>query len=202
MAYRTIKKCANSACEVNFICNSNKQAYCKPCIAERRKGMRSDWNHKYNMKITDKKNEESRAYNKTEKGRAAQKLRDAVRQGKIKRQPCEICQEPEAQGHHFDYSKPLEVRWLCPKHHREEHLFEPWQNELRRAGYTGSFELSQLIEACGDNDAFLLYRREAEGVWTASGSNGESNQTDQDGPTPTEAVARLWLALNNSTSKT
>lgn len=150
------------------------------------------------MKNAETKNAESRAYNKSEKGRAAQQLRDAVRQGKIKRQPCEICQEPEAQGHHFDYSKPLEVRWLCPKHHREEHLFEPWQNEMRRAGYKGGFELSQLIEACGEtfDTLYLSSTRLASGLlWVTFGRVGVRCE----GSTPTEAVANLWLALNAKT---
>jgi hypothetical protein len=32
-----------------------------------------------------------------------------------------VCGEPEAQAHHDDYAKPLDVRWLCNKHHREHH---------------------------------------------------------------------------------
>jgi ribosomal protein S27AE len=27
----------------------------------------------------------------------------------------------KAQAHHDDYKKPLDVRWLCPKHHGEHH---------------------------------------------------------------------------------
>ncbi len=56
--------------------------------------------------------------------------------------------------------------------------------------------LSELIEACGSNDAFVLFRREIDGVWTASGSEGKTNDSDKEGSTPEEAVARLWLALN------
>jgi len=44
---------------------------------------------------------------------------NAIRDGRLSRQPCEVCQAPEAQAHHADYSKPLEVRWLCFRHHRE-----------------------------------------------------------------------------------
>ena len=43
-----------------------------------------------------------------------------VRDKHIIRQPCEICGE-KAEAHHDDYNKPLEVRWLCFKHHREWH---------------------------------------------------------------------------------
>lgn len=46
---------------------------------------------------------------------------NASRDNKIERKPCEVCGE-KAQAHHDDYSKPLEVRWLCPKHHSEHHV--------------------------------------------------------------------------------
>jgi hypothetical protein len=35
--------------------------------------------------------------------------------------PCEVCGDPQTHAHHDDYSKPLDVRWFCPRHHREEH---------------------------------------------------------------------------------
>ena len=47
-------------------------------------------------------------------------FRNAVRSGKVVVKPCEKCGNI-AEGHHEDYSKPLEVRWLCLKHHREKH---------------------------------------------------------------------------------
>lgn len=189
MAYKTIKLCTR--CENKFICASNRQLYCSPCRPLVRQEKNKLWQHDYYMKNQEEKLEGYSAYNKTEKGRAAQQLRDAVRSGKIERQPCEICSEPKAQGHHFDYSKPLEVRWLCPKHHREEHLFLPWQNELRRAGYTGGFLLGQLIEAFGDDFTSLVQRNVGQ-CWGAIGGG----HYDKRGPTPEEAVAALWLALN------
>ena len=45
----------------------------------------------------------------------------ALLRGKIKRQPCEQCQSQKAEAHHEDYSKPLVIRWLCDKHHKERH---------------------------------------------------------------------------------
>lgn len=45
----------------------------------------------------------------------------AILNGEIERQPCEKCGVPDAEGHHDDYSKPLDVRWLCDEHHREFH---------------------------------------------------------------------------------
>lgn len=38
------------------------------------------------------------------------------RRGKLIPKGCEICGR-KAQKHHEDYSKPLEVRWLCRDHH-------------------------------------------------------------------------------------
>lgn len=36
--------------------------------------------------------------------------------------PCEVCGDVNSQGHHEDYSRPLEVMWLCQKHHSARHM--------------------------------------------------------------------------------
>ncbi|MFH1997227.1 MAG: hypothetical protein ABII94_00855 [Patescibacteria group bacterium] len=48
---------------------------------------------------------------------ARAKLRKCVKNGKIKKMACEICNYSLSEGHHFDYSRPLDVVWLCKKHH-------------------------------------------------------------------------------------
>jgi len=46
----------------------------------------------------------------------------AIRQGKLVRGPCSVCGVTEGvDGHHTDYTKPLDVVWLCKPHHREAH---------------------------------------------------------------------------------
>lgn len=45
----------------------------------------------------------------------------AISSGRLVRQPCEVCGALEVEAHHDDYSKPLDVRWLCPEHHRAHH---------------------------------------------------------------------------------
>ena len=48
----------------------------------------------------------------------------AIATGRLIRQPCEKCGNPKTQAHHDDYSKPLDVRWLCVEHHVEFHRAE------------------------------------------------------------------------------
>lgn len=58
------------------------------------------------------------------KSNAEQKLRRAVYRGLVKKaDACQECgaQSSNIQGHHTDYSKPLYVKWLCPKCHGEAH---------------------------------------------------------------------------------
>lgn len=45
----------------------------------------------------------------------------ALKKGELEKLPCEICGVERVDAHHNDYSKPLEVRWLCPVHHSAEH---------------------------------------------------------------------------------
>lgn len=56
-----------------------------------------------------------------EKVRARKALNHAVAAGRIVPQPCEKCGAEPAQGHHEDYSKPLEVEWLCAGCHSKLH---------------------------------------------------------------------------------
>jgi hypothetical protein len=55
-----------------------------------------------------------------EKAKAHGIVSYAIRKGHLVRQPC-WCGNLKSQAHHADYSKPLEVVWLCQKHHKELH---------------------------------------------------------------------------------
>lgn len=49
-------------------------------------------------------------------------LNNAVRAGVIIPLPCEVCGSTySVHGHHDDYSKQLNVRWLCAAHHKQWH---------------------------------------------------------------------------------
>lgn len=54
---------------------------------------------------------------------------NAIRDGKLIKKPCEGCGSNRSHAHHDDYSKPLEVRWLCAKHHAEHHKLEKLKND-------------------------------------------------------------------------
>ena len=63
-----------------------------------------------------------------EKVKARETLKKAIKKGDVIRKPCEfvledgsLCGEKDAHGHHHDYTKPLDVRFLCRKHHRKIH---------------------------------------------------------------------------------
>ncbi len=52
--------------------------------------------------------------------------RSYIKSGRLTKLPCEICKVVEnVEAHHDDYTKPLDIRWLCRKHHREHHKNNP-----------------------------------------------------------------------------
>lgn len=65
-----------------------------------------EWRRRNPLEGAAKKRSQARAY-----------LHMNVKRGKVKKQPCEVCGKTKVEAHHPDYSKPLEVRWLCQRHH-------------------------------------------------------------------------------------
>ena len=56
------------------------------------------------------------------KYKAQTKVGNALRDGKIKRMPCEVCGKTDrVHAHHDDYLRELDVRWLCVVHHKQWH---------------------------------------------------------------------------------
>lgn len=49
-------------------------------------------------------------------------MRAALSAGTITQKPCEICGKEKSEGHHEDYSKPLDLIWFCKRHHADRHL--------------------------------------------------------------------------------
>ena len=57
--------------------------------------------------------------------RAHYLVTNAVRDGRLDKEPCLFCGRDDVHAHHKDYSKPLEVIWLCPKCHHRLHAYFP-----------------------------------------------------------------------------
>ncbi len=55
-----------------------------------------------------------------ERRRANIAVNNALRDGVLIRLPCWVCGE-QAEAHHPDYSRPLDVVWLCQPHHKQAH---------------------------------------------------------------------------------
>lgn len=86
------------------------------------------WYRDYREKNRTKIRDYNRDYNRswrlahgTEKDTIRRKVCYAIEKGILKRGNCEVCGNIGAEGHHFDYSKPLQVIWLCPVHHKAVH---------------------------------------------------------------------------------
>ena len=99
---------------------------CSTCHdADRRPGQRTcrschaAWMRKNRPKYRDLGPEAKRKEN----ARARTKM--AVRRGHLTRQPCEVCGAADTEAHHDDYSRPLDVRWLCRPHHLAHHKEHP-----------------------------------------------------------------------------
>lgn len=57
-----------------------------------------------------------------EKREAHKAVMRAINAGILEKKPCEVCDDiVRIHAHHKDYSRPLEVKWLCAKHHRMSH---------------------------------------------------------------------------------
>lgn len=48
-------------------------------------------------------------------------VRKALQHGALRRGTCAVCGSFRVEAHHPDYSKPLDVIWLCRSHHVQLH---------------------------------------------------------------------------------
>lgn len=133
--------------------NAGLMGKCKQCTRDDTRLNRAankEYYRRYDqMRALDPKRVAAReAYMKSERGKAnAEKARkmhearapfkkaaatmvgNALRDGKLTKGPCVVCGSAETDGHHFDYSRPLDVIWLCRHHHAAYHKIE---NEVQK----------------------------------------------------------------------
>ena len=56
-----------------------------------------------------------------EKRSAHAQVSQALRAGVLRKTPCVVCGDVRVHGHHEDYTKPLDVIWLCSACHGRAH---------------------------------------------------------------------------------
>lgn len=103
--------------------SSYRKKYCSGCLLKSKRVSDKKYQKEKRKRLVGYKTKESRNYRKKypEKFRAQQFLNYYLRLGKVKKFPCKKCGSKTVHAHHSDYSKPLNVTWLCPVHHRELH---------------------------------------------------------------------------------
>lgn len=82
--------------------------------AENKQAKKDRWNKWYqkNKEVITKKRKRD-----VIKNRARRKFYYHISVGNIKKLPCSKCGNEKVEGHHPNYAKPLQVIWLCRKHH-------------------------------------------------------------------------------------
>lgn len=90
---------------------------CKPCVRSRVRRHRDE--NIDRIRAYDRK----RGYREYDavKAAARRKVNHELAAGRLVRKPCVRCGDVKAEAHHEDYSKPLDVVWMCKTHHAEAH---------------------------------------------------------------------------------
>ena len=69
--------------------------------------------------VNDRRNDQTY---KTKRA-ARRKVATEIEAGRLNRLPCEVCGNTKTDAHHEDYSKPLDIHWMCRgchiKHEKE-----------------------------------------------------------------------------------
>lgn len=102
--------------------------YCRKCNTERARR----YYHTPNGRVAVKKALQKQYKKSPEKTKARYLLNAAVKKGLVlKPEKCEGCDlTKKLQGHHDNYDKPLEVRWLCTGCHANRHKSCPVDKSL------------------------------------------------------------------------
>lgn len=115
-------------CKCGQAFRNGSKDYCNDCKCSQEKLWR-DKNPEKLKEIRKRADEKQKSKPDAWIKMAARRMtRTAIRKGVLIKDFCEKCSPLEVcytfdsvQAHHDDYSRPLEVRWLCTKHHAEHH---------------------------------------------------------------------------------
>lgn len=81
--------------------------------------------HQSDRKLASRKNAKEWNTKNPDGYRAHYIVHNAIRDGKLQKLPCVICGNAKAHAHHKDYSRPLDVVWMCPQCHQRMHSAFP-----------------------------------------------------------------------------
>lgn len=119
------KECAKKDVRQNRAAKLNQyRDYDKQRQDDRRRSQIRESSRRQYENDPDRFNERVRRWreNNPEKVQAHWRVADAKRAGRLTPKPCAVCGSAEnIHAHHEDYSKPLEVIWLCPLCHAQRH---------------------------------------------------------------------------------
>lgn len=128
-----VRPCASCGMEITVTEQMAKRSKyrCSPCNVrqamdwvERNRDKKRAANNAYSACRSSSRARQTSAYRAShpEKKAAHQAVQSALRNGSLTKKPCEVCgSEVRIHGHHDDYSKPLDVVWLCHSHHMARH---------------------------------------------------------------------------------
>ena len=146
---KDIVSCKKCGCSDISNFNAKSKSLCIDCVKEQRREYRKNNIEKFRAYDRKRANQEHRVSQRKEvaerrkkdpelrkksndhkykwkkdnsiKRKAHEITWSAIVSGKIIKKPCEVCGNMEAEAHHEDYLKPLEIMWLCKKHHVAHH---------------------------------------------------------------------------------
>jgi glutaredoxin len=101
-------------------------------------------------------------------------VRSAKERGDLIPEPCKECGSDNAHAHHHDYTKPLDVEWLCPACHRLEHGSKEMNdilNDQQLKEIFGCDQGKKLIELMQRQGVRYLVTREGKPFTTMAAVN-------------------------------
>ncbi len=150
------KNCKN--CEKDYKPTSSRSLYCSDdCYRNAKIKRMTKWRRDSREHIRKYRSKNQAAYlrkyrkENPDKERSRWMVAEAIKSGKLVREPCVECGEKKVHGHHEDYSKHLEVIWLCQEHHADLHRnkekpqdipmgVSQWRAHGKKYGYDKFFE--------------------------------------------------------------
>jgi hypothetical protein len=128
-----LKKCGKCKEEKSFDSFSKDKTkqyglagWCKECVKEFQsldyiQEIKRAAQFKYSHTEKGRKTERRHSPKRIQRMRTLGRINIHYLTSKLERQSCSVCGKERAQAHHEDYSKPLDVIWLCPLHHSQRH---------------------------------------------------------------------------------